>query len=165
MSRLSKTLRDARSGVAAMPRLMGMICGGAMLSTPILLIAVCLPVVTFKVDGQDVVFADMWKSGLGETLAVSLLLSGLASWGLAFRRPGARWLAVAAPIAPVVVAALLPRSAILSAYQQTSTVLLSLPYAIGIYLCLFHLRSVRRYLFETAGATTPNISLERTREG
>jgi hypothetical protein len=156
MKRFSEILRRARSGVAAMPLLMRMLCGIAMLASPILLVALCLPIVSFSVGGKEVAFQEIWRSGLGVILWISLLLSGLASWGLALRRPIARWFAVAGPIAPIAVAALLPHSAVLSHYQQPNAILLALPYAMGMYFCLFHVQSVRRYLFEVAPATTPN---------
>jgi hypothetical protein len=148
-----------------MPLIMGLLCGLAMLSTPIFLLALLMPMVSFNIDGHEVTFREMWKSGLGLTLVSSLLLGGVASWGLALRWPAARWLAVASTIAPVAVAALFPRSEMLSVYQQSSAIFLTLPNAIGMYLCLFYIPSVRRYLSDATLATTPNKSLERTREG
>jgi hypothetical protein len=141
-----------------------MFCGGAMLATPILLITILIPVLPFNVDGREVPYREMWSSGLAAVLGLFLMLGAAASWGLALRRPGARWAAVATPVAPFVLAWLLPKSELLSAYQQASTFWFTLPYAIGIYLCLFFIPAVKRYLAGATAVATPNTSLERTRE-
>ena len=165
MRRLREVLRKARAGVDAMPVIMRMFCGGAMLATPILLLAISIPTIHFNVDGREVAFREMWASGLAPVIAAFLLLGGIASWGLALRWPGARWVAVITPLVPFALAWLLPRSDFLSTYQQATTFWSTLPYAIGMYLCLFHIPSVKRYSVGTKPATTPNTSLERTREG
>jgi hypothetical protein len=136
-----------------------------MLATPILLFTILIPALPFNVDGRTVPYREMWSSGLAPVLGLFLMLGAIASWGLALRRPGARWAAVATPVAPFVLAWLLPRSELLSAYQDASTFWLTLPYAIGIYLCLFFIPTVKRYLAAETSVATPNTSLERTREG
>jgi hypothetical protein len=163
MTRPLQIIRHARSGVAAMPFAMRMLCGGAMLATPILLVTLVVPILPWHVNGHIASYEEMWSSGAAPVLALFLLLGAIASWGLALRRAAARWAAVATPIAPFLLAWLLPRSELLGTYQQPATFFAMLPYAIGIYLCLFHISAVKRYLAGADGAQTPNNPLERTR--
>jgi hypothetical protein len=151
-------IRRARSGVAAMPFAMRMLCGGAMLATPVLLVTLVVPILPWHVNGRIVSYDEMWSSGAAPVLALFLLLGAIASWGLALRRAGARWVAVATPIAPLLLAWLLPRSELLGTYQQPGTFFAMLPGAIGLYLCLFHLSAVERYL---AGAERAALSSNR----
>jgi hypothetical protein len=163
MTRPLEIIRRARSGVAAMPFVMRMLCGGAMLATPVLLVTLVVPFLPMDMNGHVTSYEEMWSSGAAPVLALFLVLGAVASWGLALRRAGARWAAVATPIAPFLLASLLPKSELLGAYQQWGTFFVALPYAIGIYLCLFHISAVKRYLAGADRVRTPNKSLERTR--
>ena len=148
-----------------MPVLMRIFCAGAMLATPILLLTLVVPILPVNVDGRETPYRELWSSGVAPVLLLFLLLGAVGSWGLALRRSGARWAAVATPIAPLVLAWMLPKSELLYTYQQLGAFLSTLPYAVGLYLCLFHIPAVKRYLADADRVETPNKSLERTREG
>ena len=83
---ITAIFRRAKAGVAAMPILMRMVCGGAMLATPILLLTLVFPLAPVNVQGRTVPYDELWASGLAPVLVLFLLLGAIASWGLALRR-------------------------------------------------------------------------------
>jgi hypothetical protein len=69
-----------------MPFLLGMLCQGAMVAAPILLVLLAVPGVEWEVNGRAMPYAEMWSSGEVPAVALSLALAGIGAWGLAARR-------------------------------------------------------------------------------
>jgi hypothetical protein len=137
--------RESRAGLAAMPTLMRMFCGGAMLATPVLLLLMLVPLVPLQIDGQAVSRREFWESGIALVFVSFLLLGLVGSWGMALRRPGARWAAVSMPVAPGLILLLLPTSRLVASEQGLRTVAVGCAYAVAFYLCLFHIPVLKRY--------------------
>ena len=115
-----------------------------MVATPILLLFLVLPIAEWEVDGRAVSYTELWSSGEGAALAVSLALAGVGAWGLAARSAASRWLLVFSPVAPYLVIAVFPASA--SAPVTLDVIVSAVLTAAVFYFCLFHLRAVRAYL-------------------
>jgi len=128
----------------SLPFLLRLLIQGAMVATPILLLFLVLPIAGWEVDGRVVSYTELWSSGEGAALAVSLALAGAGAWGLAARRAASRWLLVFSPVAPYIVFAVFPASA--SAPITLGVIVSAALTATVFYFCLFHLRAVRAYL-------------------
>ena len=127
-----------------MPFLLRLLIQGAMVATPILLLFLVLPITEWEMNGRTVSYTELWSSGEGAALAVSLALAGVGAWGLAARAPASRWLLVFSPVAPYIVLAIFPASA--SAPVTLDTIVSGALTAAVFYFCLFRLRAVRAYL-------------------
>lgn len=140
-------IREARAGLAVMPELMRILCGGAMVATPVLLVLMFVPLVPLHINGQAVSRREFWHSGVALVFASFLILGVIGSWGMALRRPGTRWAVVSIVLVPAVISQLLPASALLALGQPSPSRMLvaGCAYAIGFYLCLFHIPAVKRY--------------------
>src|SRR5437762_14314585 len=79
-----------------------MLCQGAMVAGPVLLVVVVLLVVEWTVNGRQMSYAELWKSGAGLAFGLFLFLLMIGAWGLAARNLASRWALVAAPAAPYV---------------------------------------------------------------
>ena len=136
-----------------MPQLLRMLCQGAMVAPPILAALLVLPLTDWTVNGKQVPYAELWKSGAGLTFLVFTLTATAGAWGLAARKTWARWALVATPVAPVIVAALYPKTWFTEqASGDLSTWLSALGMAAIFYACLFFLPSVKAYVYGSASA-------------
>jgi len=123
-----------------MPLLMRVLCQGAMVVTPLLILALALPVTDWEVNGQTMTYRDLWTSGNGAMLAVCLGLYCYGAWGLAARRQASRWVLLAASVVPVIFIAASERSIPWLALANSAIC------GIAMYFCLFRLRAVRSFM-------------------
>jgi hypothetical protein len=123
-----------------MPVLLRTLCQGGMVAGPLLLLFLIVPVAPWTVNGKPMSYAEFWTSGAGLSAALFVGLITLGTWGIAARKSWTRWALVSAPILPVIP---FPNSML----PDVGLVLLNgaLTGAV-IYLCLFHIKSVRQYL-------------------
>jgi len=129
-----------------MPPLLRMFCQGAMVAPPALSALLVLPLTDWTVNGKQVPYAELWSSGAGLTMLVFMLLAAAGAWGLAARAKWSRWAWVATPVAPLLVAALYPRTWFTQEVSGGVTVWLSaLLTSILIGACLFFVPSVKEY--------------------
>jgi hypothetical protein len=130
----------------SMPFLLRLLTQGAMVAAPILLLFLVLPITEWEVNGRSVSYAELWSSGEGAAIAVSLALVAAGAWGLAARNSASRWLLISSPLTPYVVLALFPTSPTSSFESIGAEVIASAVLtAAAFYFCLFHLRAVREY--------------------
>lgn len=133
-----------------MPPLMRMLCQGAMLAGPILLLTLLVPVADWTVNRRKVSYHELWASGAAIAFLAFTLLVALGSWGIAAKRSVARWAVVAMPVAPFVVASLHPSTWFTHEVTNSfSNWIGSFGMAAMFYGCLFHIPSVRRYFGPT----------------
>ena len=137
---------QAWRNTSAMPTIMRVLCQGGMVVPPLLLVCLLIPFFEWEVNGRMVSYAELWHSGAALVMASTMLLVTMGAWGSAARLGWARWLLVASPIVPLVVAAVYPRTwfteqVALEANAWLSAVLVS---AI-IFAGLFLVPSVRAY--------------------
>ena len=138
--RMATCWRNTKS----MPFLLRLLIQGAMVATPILLLFLVLPITEWEMNGRTVSYTELWSSGEGPALAVSLALAGAGAWGLAARAAASRWLLVFSPVAPYIVLAIFPASAL--APVTLDVIVSGALTAAVFYFCLFRLRAVRAYL-------------------
>ena len=127
-----------------LPYLLRVLIQGAMVVTPLFLLLLVLPVTEWEVDGRLVSYTELWSSGEGIALAVSLLLVGAGAWGLAARNAASRWLLVISPVVPYLVfgAVSSPASEPITFAGAVSAAVTAAIFYVG----LFRLRSVQEYL-------------------
>jgi hypothetical protein len=94
----------------AMPLVLRMLCQGCMVVPPLLGVLLVLPLFDWTVNGRQVSYAELWSSGAGPVMLVVMVVCTAAAWGSAARFPWARWAFVAAPLLPLAIAAVLPRT-------------------------------------------------------
>ena len=135
-----------------MPQLLRMFCQGAMVAPPILAALLLLPLTEWTVNGRQVPYAELWRSGAGLTFLVFTLTATAGAWGLAARKPWARLALVATPIAPVIVASIYPKTWFTEQAGDLSTWLSAIGMAAFFYACLFLLPSVKAYVSGSARA-------------
>jgi hypothetical protein len=128
-----------------LPFPLDMLCQGAMVVAPILFVFVALPIVDWTINGRQMSYAELWKSGAGLAFGLFLFLVMMGSWGLAARNPRSRWALVAAPSAPYVASIPFLNSGLLSTEDVLFGILGGLAMAAIAYACLFRLPAVRRY--------------------
>jgi len=136
LGRLGSSWRNTRE----MPLVMRVLCQGAMVVTPLFILALVLPVADWEVDGQTMTYRDLWTSGNGGMLAICFGLCCFGAWGLAARRHSSRWVLVAASVAPAVVIA-----ASGSSIRWLSLIEAAIC-GIAMYFCLFRLRAVQLFM-------------------
>jgi hypothetical protein len=129
-----------------LPFPLDMLCQGAMVAGPILLVSVVLPIVDWTINGRQMSYVELWKSGAGPAFGLFLFLIMIGAWGLAACSLGSRWALVAAPAAPYIASAPFLDSGLLSTEDVWFGILGGLLTAAIMYACLFHLPAVRRYL-------------------
>jgi len=139
---ISERMGTCWRNTKSLPFLLRLLIQGAMVATPILLLFLVFPIAEWEVDGRAVSYTELWSSGGGAALAVSLALAGAGAWGLAARSAASRWLLVFSPVAPYIVLAVFPASAPITLDVIVSAALT----AAVFYFCLFHLKAVRTYL-------------------
>jgi hypothetical protein len=141
-----KVVRDLWHNTHEMPWLVRMLCQGAMTAAPILGAVTLVPGIDWNVDGRDMTYREVWSSGVGASILVSMLLVTIGGWGAAARAPNSRWALV---LFPVIMAA--PMALVRGAPGGSSpgVVLGSVCITAAVlYVCLFRLSSVRRYFEE-----------------
>jgi hypothetical protein len=125
-----------------MPPILRMPCQGGMVAGPIMAIAILIPFPEWKVNGKPMPYAEVWRSGIAPAMLVLSLLICFGMWGMGARNPAARWLLVAAAIAPLLVqyciAPTTPDIGLMAASAALSVAI--------IYGYLFHSPAVKRYL-------------------
>jgi hypothetical protein len=122
-----------------------MLCQGAMVVGPILFVFLVLPIFDWPINGREMSYAELWKSGAGLAFGLFLFLITIGAWGLAARNPRSRWALVAAPAAPYVASLPFLSSKLLSTEEVWFGILGGLVIGAIMYACLFHLPAVRRY--------------------
>jgi hypothetical protein len=135
-------LRHAWRNTKDMPPLLRVFCQGAMVVTPLLLVLLAVPLFDWTVGSRTMSYTDLWQSGAGATLSACLLLGGIGAWGLAARAPRARWALVASPSVPLL-SLWTSRAEGLDSVSNVASALLT---SAVVYLALFHVPAVRRYL-------------------
>jgi len=91
-----------RRNTKDLPFPLDMLCQGAMVAGPVLFVFLVLPIVEWTVNGRQMSYAELWKSGAGLAFGLFLFLLMIGAWGLAARNLRSRWALVAAPTAPYV---------------------------------------------------------------
>jgi len=130
-----------------MPQILRMLCQGAMVAPPILALLLVLPVTEWQINGRQVSYKELWSSGAGPVMFVFMATAAIGGWGLASRKAWARWLWVATPVAPLLLAAALPSTWFTrEATAERSTWLGALATSAFIFAGLFLAPSVRRYV-------------------
>ena len=130
----------------AMPQLLRMFCQGGMVAPPILTVLLVLPITEWTVNGRQVQYAELWSSGAGLTMLVFMVIATTGAWGLAARATWSRWLWVATPIAPVLVAALYPSTWFTQEVAGDVSVWVgSAATSVVIFACLFLIPAVKTY--------------------
>ena len=129
-----------------LPFVIRVFCNGGMVVCPLMLLFVLLPVFNCEVNGQEMTYRELWTSGTGVVIAFSLAMATAGSWGLAARKPWARWVLVFMEPALLLTLALNPstwmeQEGLTVGELAVQTLLTSL----CIYACLFHLPGMRRY--------------------
>jgi hypothetical protein len=116
-----------------------------MVVGPILFVFLVLPIVDWPINGRQMSYAELWKSGAGLAFGLFLFLITIGAWGLAARNLRSRWALVAAPTAPYVASLPFLNSELLSTEDVWFGILGGLVMGAIMYACLFHLPAVRRY--------------------
>lgn len=138
-----------------LPRLLKVLCRGAMVASPILLLFLVVPLFDWTVDGRKVSYGELWASGTGLALLLALSLASIGSWGIASRNPRARWALVFVPIAPTAALSVWPSTWLTSQLSYSGLWLNSLFTAALIFFGLFGVQSVNEY-FATRGSSQPD---------
>jgi hypothetical protein len=129
-----------------MPQLLGVFCQGAMVAPLILAVALVLPLTTWTINDRQVDYTDLWTSGAGSTMLVLMLMATAGAWGLAARASWSRWVWVATPVGPLLVAAAYPKTWFTADATSDLSIWLSALFAAAIiFACLFLTPSVRAY--------------------
>jgi len=136
LKRLGSIWRNTRE----MPLVMRVLCQGAMVAIPLLILALVLPVTDWEVDGRVMTYRDLWTSGNGAAITVCLSLYCFGAWGLAARRHSSRWVLVAACLAPAVLVAVGDRAIPWVSFFEAAIC------SAAMYFCLFRLPSVRLFM-------------------
>jgi len=117
-----------------------------MIAAPLLALLLVVPIGSWNVNERDVPYQDLWASGAGSAFLAFTLLGSVGSWEMAARSPATRWAFVLMPSLPFLVAALHPASWFTrEALSTAASPLSALAISAAIYVCLFHLPSMRRY--------------------
>jgi hypothetical protein len=135
-----------------LPFPIGMLCQGAMVTGPILLAFLVLPIVDWTINRRHMSYGELWSSGAGFVFTVFLLLVTFGAWGLAARNLNSRWALVAAPLTPYVAALPFRNTGWIAADDVLYGFLSGLVMAVIVYGCLFHLPAIRGYFAKTAVA-------------
>jgi hypothetical protein len=141
---MTERLATCWQNTKSMPFLLRLLCQGAMVAAPILLLFLVLPITEWEVNGRSVSYAELGSSGEGAAIAASLGLASAGAWGLAARNSASRWLLVSTPLAPYVVLAVFPGSRVEPIGPDV--IVSAALTAAAFYFCLFRLRAVRAYL-------------------
>src|SRR5438477_11449495 len=80
-----------------LPFPLDMLCQGAMVAGPVLLVFLVLPIVEWTVNGRQMSYAELWKSAAGLASGLLLFLLMIGAWAFAARTLTSRWALVAAP--------------------------------------------------------------------
>ena len=128
-----------------LPFPLDMLCQGAMVAGLALLVFLVLPIVEWTVNGRQMSYAELWKSGAGLAFGLFLFLLMIGAWGLAARNRTSRWVLVAAPAAPYVASVPFLNSGLISTEDVWFGIFGGSLVAAITYVCLFHLPAIRRY--------------------
>lgn len=143
---LMSSLLALWNNTKAMPQLLRMFCQGGMVAPPILALLLVLPIMDWTVNGRQVSYSEPWSSGAGLTMLVFMLMATAGAWGLAARTRWSRWAWVATPVAPILVAAVHPRTWFTrEAAGDASMWVSAVAASLIIFACLFLVPAVRNY--------------------
>ena len=131
----------------AMPQVLRVFCQGAMVAPPILAALLVLPLSDWTVNGREVPYSELWGSGAGVTFLAFTGMATVGAWGMAARRNWARWVWVATPVIPLVVASIYPSTWFTEqAVGEFSTWLSAIGAGAVLLACLFLPSSVNAYI-------------------
>src|SRR5437016_14602188 len=85
-----------------LPFPLDMLCQGAMVAGPALLVFLVLPIAEWTVNGRQMSYAELWKSGAGLAFGLFLFLLMIGAGRSAARNRTSPWVLVAAPAPPYV---------------------------------------------------------------
>ena len=130
----------------SMPLLLRILCQGAMVAPLILAVLLVLPVTEWSINGRLVGYSELWQSGAGMSLLAFTLFATAGAWGAAARAPWARWVLVATPVAPLLLAAMHSSTWFTAqATSEVSTWVGAVTTSALIFAGLFLVPSVRTY--------------------
>jgi hypothetical protein len=137
-------IRELWRNTEQMPWLMRMLCQGGMVAGPFLALFTLVPGVVWNVNGRPMTYHEVWSSGVGAAIFVSMLLLTVGTWGAAARAPNSRWAIVLFPVPMSSISLIhdVPNSSPASVLSSAGIT------ALVLYFCLFHLDPVRRYFDE-----------------
>lgn len=121
-----------------LPGVLQIFIRGGMIASLVLLVLTLFPLTSWTVDGRTTTYAQMWRSGGAELVVLWLLLMAAGCWGVALRKPNARWILIFSPFASLIL------NVGFASFRLTD-VFVAIFLAAIIYAVLFHLRSVRLY--------------------
>lgn len=133
-----KNIRD-------LPFPLDMLCQGAMVAGPVMLVFLAFPIVDWTIGGREMSYVELWTSGAGFAFGLFLILLTIGAWGLAARSRRSCWALVAAPLAPYVASVPFFDSGLLPTEDLRYGLLGGVLVAAIVYACLFHWPAVRRY--------------------
>ena len=128
-----------------MPLVLRLLCQGGMIVSPIFIVLLLVPFIDWDINGRPMSYIEIWTSGAGLSICAFLVLVMVGTWGLAARNAKSRWVLVLAPLAPCAVLLLPWRSQFATESLAIGTVTQLILGAAVIYICLFHLKIVRKY--------------------
>jgi hypothetical protein len=126
-----------------MPAFVRLLCKGGMVAGPFLLVALFIPDGDRRVNDEVMSYSEFWASGAGASALLFVGLVTAGSWGMAARAHWSRWALVLAQLIPLV-----PFPKLLLPSLPLSITLCAISAAI-VYLCLFHIPSIRAYMEAT----------------
>jgi hypothetical protein len=138
-----------------MPQLLRMFCQGGMVAPPILALLLAVPIMDWTVNGRQVQYAELWSSGAGLSMLVFTVMATAGAWGLAARALWSRWLWVATPLSPVLIAAAYPSTWFTQEVAGSLSVWASsAATAMVIFFCLFLIPAVKDFFSGTSATHT-----------
>jgi hypothetical protein len=143
MISIASLWRDTKT----MPYILGVFCQGAMVVTPIIAALLIFPVMEWTINEKALTYSELWSCGAGSVFLLWMLMIATGAWGLAARAIWARWVCVANPVMPLLLAAIHPKTWFTSEVVAGIDIWLSaLATSAFIFVCLFFIPSVLSYV-------------------
>ena len=142
ISRIGTYWRNAEE----LPFLLRLLCKGGMVAGPILFVFLVVPIMDWTVNGHQMSYSDLWRSGAGMSALLLICLVTFGTWGMAARLGWSRWALVLAPVLSII---LFPKSLV---PNLGFALINGLVTAVIIYGCLFHLKPVQVYFSKSDNA-------------
>ncbi|MFZ6681882.1 hypothetical protein [Undibacterium sp. Tian12W] len=122
------------------------LCHGWMFVGPLMLLLLLQPLFNWEVNGQEMTYLELWTTDTVVGLAVFLAMGTAGCWGMAARKPWARWVLVFMQPALLLMLALYPSTWMAQEGLNIADLALqTLIVSLCVYACLFHLPGMRRY--------------------
>jgi hypothetical protein len=142
ISKLARLINNTKE----LPLVIRILCHGWMLVCPLMLLLLLQPLFNWEVNGQEMTYLELWTTDTVVGLAVSLAMMTAGSWGMAARKPWARWVLVFMQPALLLMLALYPSTWMAQEGLNIADLALqTLIVSLCVYACLFHLPGMRRY--------------------